>query len=267
VTAIADTPARSATTRRIALMGLELDPLTAEQTIDHIFGELAAGRGGWLLTPNLHILRKFALEPAYAAQVQHTTLRVADGMPLIWASRIRGTPLPERVAGSELIWTLSARAAREGRSVFFLGGNPGAADEAAAVLRERNPGLRVAGTDCPPKGFMDDSAYLGALERKLIDSRPDICYVGLPIGPSEVLIERFRPQLPQAWFAGIGISFSYVSGEVRHAPVMVRRVGLEWLYRLLQEPRRLGRRYLIEGFPFAARLLGSAVLGRIGVGR
>jgi N-acetylglucosaminyldiphosphoundecaprenol N-acetyl-beta-D-mannosaminyltransferase len=244
-------------------MGLRIHDVNAAEAIEHVMAELAAGRGGWILTPNLHILRKCVREPAYAAMAQSASLRVPDGMPLIWAGRIRGTPLRERVAGSELIWTLTARAANEGRSVFFLGGNPGSAQAAAAVLRTQNPALTVAGTECPPMGFMEDAEYLAGLELRLAAASPDICYVGLPNGRAEPLMERLRVVLPRTWFMGVGISFSYVSGEVRHAPRWVRRIGLEWLFRLLQEPRRLGRRYLIEGLPFAARLLAVSLLDRL----
>jgi N-acetylglucosaminyldiphosphoundecaprenol N-acetyl-beta-D-mannosaminyltransferase len=249
--------------RRITLLGLPLDHVTAEQAINRVLAALAEGRGGWVLTPNLHILRKFTREPQYAAWARGASLRVADGMPLIWASRLRGTPLPERVAGSELIWTLTARAARAGRSVYFLGGNPGAAEAAASHLSQQNPGLTIAGTDCPPMGFMDDPAYLSALERRLTAANPDICYVGLPNGRAEPLMERLKLALPRTWFMGVGISFSYVSGEVRHAPPWLRRIGLEWLFRLCQEPGRLGRRYLLEGLPFAGRLFASALADRL----
>jgi N-acetylglucosaminyldiphosphoundecaprenol N-acetyl-beta-D-mannosaminyltransferase len=247
---------------RVALMGLELDCVTSEQAIDYIMSELSVGRAGWVLTPNLHILRTFTRDPAYARIARSAALSVADGMPLIWASRLRGTPLPERIAGSELIWSLTARAAREGRSVFFLGGNPGSADAAAATLADRNPGLRVAGTSCPPMGFRDNPSYLASLEERLISAAPDICYVGLPTGATEPLIERLTALVPGTWFLAVGVSFSFVSGEVRKAPVWVRRIGLEWFYRLLQEPRRLCRRYLLEGIPFAMRLLAWAVIDR-----
>lgn len=256
-------PFRADPARRVTLMGLALDHVTEAQAIDHVMSELAAGRGGWVLTPNLHILRMFATRPQYAAYASGSTLRVADGMPLIWASKLRGTPLPARVAGSELVWSLTARAAQEGRSVYFLGGNPGTADQSAERLRSRSPGLRVAGCECPPLGFENDPSYMAALERRLIEAAPDICYLGITPDKGDRVISRLRSLLPRTWFMGVGISFSYVAGEVKHAPTWLRKVGLEWFYRLCQEPRRLGRRYLIEGLPFAARLMGGAVIDRL----
>ncbi|MEX2217579.1 MAG: WecB/TagA/CpsF family glycosyltransferase [Phycisphaerales bacterium] len=248
--------------RRVMLMGLPLDSLTESGAVDRIMAGLAAGRGGTVYTPNLHNLRLCSFTPVYAEAVKGASLSLADGMPLIWASRLRGTPLPERVAGSELIWSLTARAAMEARSVFLIGGNPGAADAAATKFRSLHQGLRVVGTMCPPLGFERDEAYLMEVERALASAAPDICYVGLNFEKQVMFIERFGPRLPRTWFLGIGISFSYVSGEVRHAPPWMRRVGLEWAFRLAQEPRRLARRYLLEGVPFGVRLLARALLER-----
>jgi N-acetylglucosaminyldiphosphoundecaprenol N-acetyl-beta-D-mannosaminyltransferase len=163
------------------------------------------------------------------------------------------------VAGSELIWNLSARAAREGRSVFFLGGNPGTAERAAAKLREKSPELRVAGCECPPMGFEKDPETVARIVEIVVRARPDICYIGITPDKGDHLIARLRAALPGTWFMGVGISFSYVCGDVKHAPVWMRRVGLEWFYRLVQEPRRLGRRYLIEGVPFALRLFAVSL--------
>ena len=122
-----------------------------------ILRALEAGRGGWIVTMNLDHLRRFGREPTYAALCESTDLVVADGMPLIWASRLQATPLPERVAGSSLIWRISAAAAGRGLSVFLLGGAPGHARAAARVLQRHFPRLRIAGTCCPEMGFERDS--------------------------------------------------------------------------------------------------------------
>lgn len=251
----------------VRLLGVPLDNLTAAETIDRIMTDVAAGRGGWVMTPNLDIVRVLASDREYAELCEPATLRVADGMPLIWASRLQRTPLPERVAGSDLIWTLTARAAALGRSVFFLGGNPGAAEAAGARLRELNPSLRIAGAECPPMGFEKDEAYMAGLEQRLAAASPDICFVALGMPKQDRVIRRLLPLMPRTWFLGIGISFSFVSGEVRRAPSWMRAMGLEWVHRLIQEPRRLAKRYLVHGIPFAARLLlASAMAGVRGGG-
>ncbi len=244
---------------RVRLMNFDLDAVTMNGAIDHIARSIAGAEGGWVLTPNLDILRQIVSNPESRALAESTTLRLADGMPLVWASRLKRTPLPERVAGSDLVAPLCARAAREGWSVFFLGGNPSAAADAARVLKERSPDLRVAGTRCPPVGFEHDEAYMAALEADLISADPALVFVALGAPKQERVIARLRSLLPRAWFFGIGVTFSFISGEITRAPRWVRAVGLEWAHRLVQEPRRLARRYLLLGLPFAARLLARSV--------
>ena len=233
---------------------MPIDPVTEQQAIRHILDRLAAGRGGWVITPNLDHLRLHHHRPDLRAMYEQADLVLADGMPLLWASRVQKTPLPQRVAGSELIYTLTAAAAAHGRSVFLLGGNPGAADAAAATLARVHPSLGIAGTHCPPMGFEKNPDQMRQITDALAESRPDIVYVGLGFPKQERLIERLRPLFPAAWFLGIGVSFSFVGGQIRQAPVWVRRTGLEWVHRMIQEPTRLFRRYVVEDIPFALRL-------------
>jgi N-acetylglucosaminyldiphosphoundecaprenol N-acetyl-beta-D-mannosaminyltransferase len=183
-------------------------------------------------------------------------------MPLIWASRLQRTPLPERVAGSDLIWSLSEAAAARGRSVFLLGGNPGAAERAADVLQERAPGLDVAGVACPRVGDGDE-ADLAAAAASLERTQPDLVYVGLPFGKQLRAVPRLRAAAPHSWFLGLGASLSFVAGDIRRAPTWMRRTGLEWTWRLSQEPARLWRRYLVDGIPCAALLFTGALRERL----
>jgi hypothetical protein len=128
------------------------------------------------------------------------------------------------------------------------------------VLSARFPAVKIAGTHCPPYGFEADAAVMGELVQRLTDARPDIIYVALGSPKQEKLIGRLRPFLPQSWWLGVGVSFSFLCGHVLRAPLWMQRCGLEWMHRLGQEPRRLFRRYLVAGMPFAAALLGRAAL-------
>lgn len=247
---------------QIHLRGIAIHQVTQAEAIDHIIASLEAGIGGWVLTPNLDIHRRLCRDPEFSDLCEGATLRLADGMPLIWASRLRGTPLVERVAGSDLMMPLAARAAAEGRSVFLLGGNPGAAEGAAQRLLAESPSLRIAGTECPPFGFEEDKTYLETLRRQLLQAAPDIIFVGLGSPKQERLIRELRELLPRAWFLGVGITLSFIAGEVRRAPVWMRKCGLEWSHRLIQEPRRLGRRYLVDGAPAAGMLFGVSLRER-----
>ena len=244
----------------IELHGVTLHAVTEPQAIRHVLDELASGRGGVVVTPNLDHLRRCVRDLHFGALVAEADLVVADGMPLVWASRIQGTPLPERVAGSNLISTLSAGAAERGRSIFLLGGAEGTAEGAAKVLHERHPHLRIVGTYCPRLGFEKNPKLMAEMVQQLTAAQPDIVFVALGSPKQEQLIAKLRLSLPNAWWLGVGVSFSFLTGDVKRAPLWMQKYGIEWVHRLVQEPRRLFKRYLLVGVPFAARLLSVAAV-------
>ncbi|MCC7205520.1 MAG: WecB/TagA/CpsF family glycosyltransferase [Phycisphaeraceae bacterium] len=257
---VADAPADDlARLPVVELPGARLHAITERQCIAVILDQLARRRGGWVVTHNLDHLHRLGADPAFDALCRTASLRVADGMPLIWASRLAGRPLPERVAGSNLISSLSAAAADHGRSIFLLGGSPGAADQAADVLRRRHPSLRIAGCLCPPMGFERDPAQIDHIRQTIASCSPDIIFVALGAPKQEQLIAQLAPHLPHAWWLGVGISFSFLAGHVRRAPLWMQKLGLEWLHRLAQEPGRLARRYLVDGLPLALALFVKAL--------
>jgi N-acetylglucosaminyldiphosphoundecaprenol N-acetyl-beta-D-mannosaminyltransferase len=247
----------------VSLWDVELHAITEQQCIEHILNRLDVGEGGWVVTANLDHLRRLVRYPEYASLCRGATLMVADGIPLVWASRLQGTPLPERVAGSDLISSLTAAASLRNRSVYLLGGDPGTAEAAAEVLRGRHGGLRIVGTYCPPLGFESDEIESARIRSGLSDARPDLVYVALGSPKQERLICRLQGLLPEAWWIGVGASFSFLCGDIQRAPAWVRRMGLEWLHRLVQEPGRLARRYLVDGLPFGCRLVGKAIRKRV----
>lgn len=238
--------------------GVPLHAIDEDGTVRHVLAALDAGRGGLMVTHNLDHLRRLRLDEGFREICDGAELRVADGMPVVWAAALRGTPLPARVAGSSLMEPLAAAAAAAGRSIFLLGGMPGTAESAAEILRRRHPELRVAGTECPPMGFEDDPDYVAAMRRRLADSGADIVFVALGSPKQERLAAAHRDVLPGAWWVGVGISFSFLCGDVTRAPRWMQRLGLEWVHRLAQEPRRLARRYLVDGIPYALRLLARS---------
>jgi len=247
----------------VDLLGMRLAPLREDALLDHVFSALARGQGGWIVTANLDILRRYRKDPEARALYDDADVRVADGMPLVWASRVRGTPLPERVTGSGLTPRLVARAAREGRSLYLLGGAPGAAEEAIAVFERDDPGLRVTGFSSPMVGSPPTEEEVRAMLASLGPERPDILLVGLGSPKQEHVIRALRAALPTTWFVGVGISFSFAAGHVKRAPVWMQQAGLEWVHRLTQEPGRLARRYLVDDLPFAAVLFGGALRDRL----
>ena len=247
----------------VNLLGVELHAITERACAEHILDELNNGRGGVVVTPNLDHLRRCRNDVNFEAMVAEADLVVADGMPLVWASWLQGTPLPERVAGSSLISTLSTAASTQKRSIFLLGGAPGTAERAKCVLMERNPQLKVVGWHTPPIGFEQDPRKMAAIIAEVSTAKPDIVFVALGSPKQERLIGRLRPILPNSWWLGVGVSFSFLCGDVKRAPVWMQRAGLEWLHRLAQEPRRLFKRYIASGIPFAIHLLSRCLANGI----
>jgi N-acetylglucosaminyldiphosphoundecaprenol N-acetyl-beta-D-mannosaminyltransferase len=247
---------------QVELMGVGFDAVTEEGTVAAVMQALDAGRGGMIVTLHVEGLRVVAGDERLRAIAREAELVVADGMPLVWAAALQRTPLPERVAGSNLIWSLSAAAAERGRSIYLLGGEPGTAEAAAAVLRARYTGLRVAGVLSPPFGYERDPAEVSRITAAVREAKPDLVFVGLGMPKQELLAAQLRRELPGTWFSMAGISIAFVAGEVARAPGWMQRAGLEWLHRLVQEPRRLARRYLVDGLPFAARLLARSLRAR-----
>jgi N-acetylglucosaminyldiphosphoundecaprenol N-acetyl-beta-D-mannosaminyltransferase len=249
--------------RAVRVMGVPMASLTERGASRRLVAAAREGRGTWTVTANLDHLRRYRSEPVARLLIDSADLVVADGTPLVWASRLAGAGLPQRVAGSNMIWELAREAAESGVSLYLLGGDPGVADKAARVLCERHPGLQVAGTYCPPFGFEHDERELERIERSVAAAAPGLVLVGLGFPKQDLLIGRLRGNLPAASFVGVGISFSFVAGEVSRAPLWTQRLGIEWLHRLAQEPRRLARRYLVDGLPFALSLFRSALGHRL----
>ncbi len=251
--------------RRVLLASTYIDDLTARETVDAIFDSLDRAMGGWLITYNLDILRRACVDAAFERQSRAATLRVADGMPLLWAASLQGTPLAERVAGSDLVYDIAAAAAARGRSIFLLGGNPAdVCDRAVVRLKQLYPELEIAGAHSPPVGFLDDTTERTLVGKLIADADPDLVLIGLPPNLQAAVHEHYGQDTHSpTWWLGVGVTFSFVTGDIARAPRWMQRCGLEWAHRLAHEPRRLGRRYLIEGPPFVVRLLGGAALRRI----
>lgn len=268
--------------------------MTEEEVADYVIEALARGDGGRIITPNVDILRLADSSAEVGAFIDDATLVVADGMPLVWASRLAGNPLPERVAGSSLIWTISQALGDTGHSIYLLGGAP-AAEPAAGKLDQEDDwllmasvvgvdvgqreavdgaalaanelaagcaGLRIAGYAAPPFGFDQDPDGYAEVLAEIVESRPDFVFVGIGFPRQERVISDLRTALPRSWFLGCGAAIGFVAGEQRRAPVWMQRSGLEWAHRLAHEPRRLASRYLRHDAPYAMKLLAGAALRR-----
>lgn len=250
--------------RTICLMGAPIGVVTEAYAVRVIVDAAEEGRGHWTITANLDHLRRYRSDPVAKSLIDEADMVVADGMPLIWASHLAGLPLPERVSGSSMVWSICEAASARGQSVFLLGGDPGVADRAADVFRAHFPNLEIAGIACPPMGFENSEQELDRIRRQVAEATPRIVFVALGFTKQDLLIRSLRSSLPQASFLGVGISLSYATGDVSRAPDWLCQLGLEWAYRLSQEPTRtLVRRYLRHGLPFGLCLMLSAALHRV----
>ena len=238
--------------------GLPLAAVTRAEAVEAVAGLIESRRPSFFITAGSHYAMLSHRDPRLAEVNARASFIVADGYPLVWGSRLLKTPLPERVAGSDLIFDLSRRAAREGHRLFFLGAGEGVAEEAARRLQERYPGLCVAGTDCPPFRELSAEEHAALLSR-IREARPDILFVAFGQPKGELWLLENLEGLGVPVGVQIGASLDFVAGVVLRAPRWVQRIGLEWAFRMLQEPTRLGPRYALNA-GFLLRMFGRDLL-------
>ena len=281
--------AASPTNQRITLFDVPFDVLDFPEAVDVLLEMARADRASYAVTANVDHVVRYHRNPDVRPLYTAADLVVADGMPLIWSSRLLRKPLKERVAGSDLFPALCARAAEENLSVFLLGGAPGetppgteppasekiehcctpcktrcdapcAARRAADVLQVRHPELNVAGTYCPDFGFEKDADQLARILEAIQKVRPNLLFVGLGSPKQERWIVDNYQESGAKLSIGVGVSFSFVCDHVTRAPRWAQRAGLEWAHRLLQEPGRLWKRYLLNGVALPLLIAREIVL-------
>ncbi len=248
---------------RVPIEGLPFNQQTQAEVVDTVFLALANGLGGRIVTPNVDILQAIRRRPELRDLLKTADVVVADGMPIVWASRLLHTPLPERVSGADLVWSLAGRAAAEGRSLYLLGGRPGVAERAGEVFVERNPGLRIVGHDSPEYGFERSREQMQDVIDRLLRAKPDLVYLALGFPKQDLVAAMLARHLPSTWFLGCGGALDMAAGEVARANETVQRFGGEWIVRLVQEPQRLARRYLLDDAPYAASMLTRSTLAGV----
>lgn len=216
------------------------------------------GEAAYVITPNAQHIVLLNKDAKLREIYRNANLVLADGISLVFAARIFGHDLPERVTGVDLFQSLCAGAAKTKLKVFFLGGRPNSAELCAAHLRERHPGLDVE-TYCPPLGFENDPAELDNIAAKIRNSGARILFAGLGTPKQEYWIYEHGIRSGASVCIGIGGSFEMVSGVVKRAPQWIQALACEWLYRLCIEPRRMWRRYLIGNSQFISIILNQRI--------
>ena len=247
---------------RLRLGHVAVDHLSFAGALDAIEEFVDRRQGGLVFTPNVDHVVIAERDPQFRAAYAAADLSLADGMPIVWASRLLGAPLPEKISGSDLVLPLMSRASSRGWRVFLLGAGPRVADIAAERLRAER-GVLVVGTAAPvirvEPGEADPEGDAAAEAIRAVE--PDLVFVAFGAPKQEIWMHRHREALAPAVMVGVGASLDFIAGRVRRAPPWVSQAGLEWLWRLAREPRRLGRRYLIEDPRFLA-VLGRELLAR-----
>lgn len=240
--------------RRVSIDGLFFDDVTLSEATEHI-ALLAKKRdkSRYVCTGNLDHLAIAAQDPEFRSVYENADFVVADGAPVVWLAKIGGTSLKERVAGSDLFWTLGEASAKTGITLFFLGGAPGSADAAKAVLEERYPGTRIVGTYCPPFETFATDEEQARIVSTVRAASPDVLLVAFGAPKQEKWIAKNVERLGVPVSIGVGGSFEMASGMVQRAPRWMQRTGLEWAYRFAQEPKRLFSRYVVRDIPHLAK--------------
>jgi N-acetylglucosaminyldiphosphoundecaprenol N-acetyl-beta-D-mannosaminyltransferase len=240
---------------RIRLLGAPLDTLTLDEAVERVDRAIAARRPTLNASLNAAKLVRVQTDSELRESIELCDLVTADGVPVVWAARALGHEVPGRVNGTDLMELLVARAAERGYSVFLFGSEPGVLTRARAALERRHPALRIVGTQ---HGFFSPFEEPAVVER-IAAAQPDILFIALGTPEKELFQARHRDRLGVPFVMGVGGSFEVLAGVKRRAPRWAQRSGLEWAFRLVQEPRRLAGRYVIGNTRFVF-LVGREVL-------
>lgn len=239
----------------VTILETRIDNLTMIEVLEQVEKMVARPVPSHIITANVDHLVVKRNDPESARIYGRAALVVADGVPLLWAARFLGSPLRERINGTDLMTNVCRRAAEKRFSVFLLGAQEGVAAQAAAALQKQFPGLIVSGTYAPYQGFENDARENETIHRLLRERRPDILFSSLGLPKGIQWIDRHQRACGVAVAVEVGASFMFLSGRLRRAPRWMQKNGLEWFWRLAHEPRRLWKRYLLNDLSFFYHLL------------
>lgn len=231
---------------RIKFMNTEIDNLTMSEALDTIDKLISEDKNAYVVTPNVDHIIQLERGGEIVDVYKHADLILCDGKPLIWLSKWYGNPIKEKISGSDLFPLLCQRAAKKGYKMFFLGAAEGVAAKAAKNLMARYPGLDVVGAYSPSFGFEQDPVKTAKVIAMIKKAKPEILIVGLGAPKQEKFIYENRNKLGVPISLGLGASLDFEAGNVKRAPKWMADHGLEWFYRITQDPKRLAKRYLVD---------------------
>lgn len=231
---------------RMRLMNTEIDNLTMDETLDAIDSLIKEDNCSYVVTPNVDHIVQLEKDEELKRVYENASLILTDGKPLIWISNWYKTPIKEKISGSDLFPRVCDLAAKKGYTMYLLGAAEGAADKAAKNLMDKYKGLNIVGTYSPPFGFEKDKVELKKIERQIQEVHPDILIVGLGCPKQEKYMYHHCKELDVPISFGLGASIDFEAGNIKRAPRWMSEHGLEWLYRITQDPKRLAKRYLVD---------------------
>lgn len=253
--------------RRLQFGQTPVDLVDLDGAIARVFELIDTGVGGIVVTPNVDHVMLAEEVPDLARIQQRAALSIADGMPLVWASKLYGNPLPGRVAGSDLVPLLLERGQIRKLPVYLLGGPPGAGDRAAEQIRKRWPDIRIVGIDAPWVQVPIAEADAEAMAERIRSSGAQVILAGFGCPKQEFVMDAIIDRVRPAVALGIGATIQFLAGDVARAPRWMAKSGLEWLHRLASDPKRLAHRYLVRDTQFLGVLARDYWNGRMRSGR
>lgn len=231
---------------RIKFLNIEIDNLSMQESIDYIDKLIQNKKPSYLVTPNVDHIVKLEKDKEFMEVYDNADLILTDGMPLIWISKILKTPIKEKVSGSDIFPEICKLAVKKDYSIFLLGAAEGVAVKAANNLKNKYEGLNILGTFSPSYGFENDEVEIRYIIKKISEAKPDILAVGLGAPKQEKFIYKYKDELNVPISLAIGASIDFEAGNINRAPLWMQRIGLEWFYRFLKEPKRMFKRYFID---------------------
>ena len=238
------------TTPKVVLFGVPIDNLTLEETLDRIEAMVRSGTTHQHVVVNVDKIVKLQSDPELRSAILDCDLINADGQPIVWASRLLGTPLKQRVTGVDLFEALVSRCAARGFRPYLLGARQEVVEQVAGILKAKHPTLQLAGFR---NGYWNKDEEPSVVAQ-IKASNPGVLFVAMSSPKKEIFLRKWKDELRVPFVMGVGGTFDVVAGLVKRAPVWMQRSGLEWFYRLSQEPGRLWRRYLVEDMTFLGLL-------------
>ncbi len=241
----------------IDILGVKINKIDMNEAVETAKGYMNEGGFHYIFTPNSEIVMAAYKNKELAEKVNSADMRTADGIGLVYAGKILGSPLKERVAGFDLVMKLLEALPEMGKSAYFFGGAPGVAEEAAKKLEEKFPGINICGT---ANGYFDE-----VREKEIIaeinEKKPDLLLVCLGFPKQENWISSHKDELSCSLAMGVGGTLDVIAGKVQRAPDIFIKLGLEWFYRLIKQPSRIGRMMALP--KFLLTVIGKKITGKV----